>query len=403
MSEKEMFLTPNPYSRPKKKLGKVLGVVIHWYANPKSRAVANRNFFENRKFGKSGYGSAQYLVDDFDEVHAIPDDEMAYHVGSNVYTASALRNLGSYPNNCTIGIEMAHDDWTGRPNPATYEKTVKLAARLLKEHGLDETNLWTHHQVVGWKDCHRWYTENASEWVQFVADVAKLLHGKTIIIPTPKPAKPDDLVMVDILNEGDKGENVKTLQADLNKLGYKLKVDGDFGPATDKAVEDFQRKSNLTVDGAVGPKTASALEKAIGNLSKPKPDTKVHLVVKGDTLWGISEKYNVTVADLEKANPKIKEGVILRGSKVVIPNTKATPAPKPPAPRKFVRTYRYKSPMMIDKKLNTTDIAEIQKVAGVKADGYFGHNTELAVKRYQANHGLKADGIVGPNTWNKMF
>lgn len=271
MADLKLPLTPNPYSRPQYRLNDVKAVVIHWYANPGTSARANRNFFENRKSGKSGYGSAHYLVDKVDEINAVPEDEMAYHVGSTVYTASALRNLSSYPNNCTIGIEMAHDDWTGKPSKETYARTVKLAAKLLKKYGLTEKNLWTHHQVVGWKDCHRWFTNHGDEWVKFVGDVAEVLHGKRVTIPTPKPANHSDLEIVEALSQGDKGAAVKQLQADLNKVGYKLELDGSFGPATDKAVESFQKKYGLVVDGVVGPKTRAALEKAIKGSGEPKP------------------------------------------------------------------------------------------------------------------------------------
>lgn len=59
----EKLLTPNKYSRPQKKLIGVRGIVVHWVANPKISALANRNFFENRKFGKTNYGSAHYIID----------------------------------------------------------------------------------------------------------------------------------------------------------------------------------------------------------------------------------------------------------------------------------------------------------------------------------------------------
>ena len=36
------------------------------------------------------------------------------------------------------------------------------------------------------------------------------------------------------------------------------------------------------------------------------------------------------------------------------------------------------------------------------ADGIFGKNTEVAVKEWQAAHGLKADGIIGPKTWDTV-
>lgn len=54
---------------------------------------------------------------------------------------------------------------------------------------------------------------------------------------------------------------VKKVQDQLNKKGYKpaLAEDGDFGRKTEKAVEWFQGKNRLEVDGVVGPKTWAKL------------------------------------------------------------------------------------------------------------------------------------------------
>ena len=43
-------------------------------------------------------------------------------------------------------------------------------------------------------------------------------------------------------------------------------------------------------------------------------------------------------------------------------------------------------------------VKQIQKALHLYEDGIFGINTEEAVKKFQASHGLKPDGIVGPAT-----
>ena len=53
---------------------------------------------------------------------------------------------------------------------------------------------------------------------------------------------------------------VKAVQTALTELGlYSGLIDGDYGPATEAAIEEVQREANLEVDGAFGPETAAAL------------------------------------------------------------------------------------------------------------------------------------------------
>ena len=62
------------------------------------------------------------------------------------------------------------------------------------------------------------------------------------------------------VKQGDHGQAVRAVQAVLNeKFGYGLVVDGDFGPATDNAVRDYQDDHGLAVDGIVGPQTWRSL------------------------------------------------------------------------------------------------------------------------------------------------
>jgi len=64
-----------------------------------------------------------------------------------------------------------------------------------------------------------------------------------------------------ILDKGDRGDDVRRLQLQLNDSNVEphIVVDGIFGDATDAAVRDFQTKMGLTVDGKVGPITWMAL------------------------------------------------------------------------------------------------------------------------------------------------
>jgi uncharacterized protein (TIGR02594 family) len=62
-----------------------------------------------------------------------------------------------------------------------------------------------------------------------------------------------------VLRSGSTATIVKTLQQILQGYGYLIKADGMFGPATDSAVRDFQKKANLAVDGEVGLVTARVL------------------------------------------------------------------------------------------------------------------------------------------------
>lgn len=74
------------------------------------------------------------------------------------------------------------------------------------------------------------------------------------------------------LSKGSKGAEVKALQHRLNAFGYKLDEDGDFGPATEKAVKRFQQAYGLAADGVAGPLTFEALDNAEKKLDSTGTD-----------------------------------------------------------------------------------------------------------------------------------
>lgn len=54
---------------------------------------------------------------------------------------------------------------------------------------------------------------------------------------------------------GDTGPAIGLLQKNLTQLGFKLAVDNSFGPLTQRAVKNFQKRNGLVVDGIAGPLT----------------------------------------------------------------------------------------------------------------------------------------------------
>lgn len=78
-----------------------------------------------------------------------------------------------------------------------------------------------------------------------------------------------------VLEEGDSGDAVATLQQRLSALGYWVgPSDGVYGHLTEQAVLAFQGWEGLARDGRVGPETRAALETA----SRPAPDADGDLI-----------------------------------------------------------------------------------------------------------------------------
>ena len=87
--------------------------------------------------------------------------------------------------------------------------------------------------------------------------------ASTPTTPTANPASSAGPATT--LKPGAKGAQARALQRALAALGYSPgKIDGSYGPATEKALTGFQRASKLSPDGVLGPKTLAALRKALG-------------------------------------------------------------------------------------------------------------------------------------------
>lgn len=58
---------------------------------------------------------------------------------------------------------------------------------------------------------------------------------------------------------GDRGEEVKWVQFELNEAGYNIPIDGSFGVSTKNATKKFQQSCKIKADGVVGEKTRAKL------------------------------------------------------------------------------------------------------------------------------------------------
>ena len=168
----QKLLTPNRYSRPQTPLKRIKALIVHYVGNPGTSAMFNRNYFEMRKNGKLGYGSAHLIVGlDGEIIQCLPLYEVAHHAGPTAKTTQAAKKvLGNYPNGCTLGIETCHIDEAGRYTKETWHSTVKLCAWLCQQFGLTEDDIFTHYFVTG-KDCPMFFVHHPDEWVRFLNDV----------------------------------------------------------------------------------------------------------------------------------------------------------------------------------------------------------------------------------------
>jgi peptidoglycan hydrolase-like protein with peptidoglycan-binding domain len=140
--------------------------------------------------------------------------------------------------NDTFGAGLKVD---GRFGPKTKAATAKYQREVLH---VDDDGLWGP------------ITEAAH-----VADVAKRAAVAAAAAKAKAAAAAGKKSTV-ILRRGSKGSAVKKLQKMLNRrypLYSQLKEDGDYGPATEAVVFEFQRRAGLTRDGIAGPQVLGYL------------------------------------------------------------------------------------------------------------------------------------------------
>ena len=112
---------------------------------------------------------------------------------------------------------------------------------------------------------HSFHTNKAAaQWLLKEENLRKLAQAEADVIAQwfglEQEKAQTFTVELPVLRRGMKTNAVRGLQAQLVGYGYKIDVDGSYGPATENAVECYQEDNGLTPDGIAGPKTRKRME-----------------------------------------------------------------------------------------------------------------------------------------------
>lgn len=173
---------------------------------------------------------------------------VSWHAGTGSWPSIGRNNGNAY----ALGIECVYNgsDITDAQRTAY----PRLVAALCRHYGIAVGNVIGHKE---WAPGRKVDPGNV-DMPAFRRTVQAIVNGGS---PAPSPA-PAPAPSGAVLRRGSTGPAVSHLQAELNRqyASYShLVVDGDFGPATEAVVREFQFRAHLTVDGVVGPATAAAL------------------------------------------------------------------------------------------------------------------------------------------------
>lgn len=181
------LLPVNPFSRPGRKMVGIRGIVVHWTGNAGAGALNHLHYFTSLAdqdlddSTPDRYAGAHYFVDmDGTIMQFIPDNEMAYHVGARTYNKEILDQFNTtYPNNCLIGIEMCHPDWSGKFTEETINNTLQLIGHLIEKYDLVSSSVIRHFDVTG-KNCPKWFVDHELEWKLFRDNIEYMLRESSL-------------------------------------------------------------------------------------------------------------------------------------------------------------------------------------------------------------------------------
>ena len=279
-------------------------IVIH-YVGAVSTAENNAKYFEKEDRG----ASANYFVDENDIYRVVKDCDKAWHVGGAKQYYNDCRNSNS------IGVEMCcymNGDILDIKEEVV-NKTIELTKELMAKYNIPVERVVRHYDVTH-KNCPAPFVKNEARWNDF----KERLNTNSEVTPQPQENVQKgnvariqstlneryglNIAVDNIYGNETKRALVKGLQTELNKqynrglavdgiFGtntynacinvrkgaegnityliqamlicklFNINADGIFGPATETAVREFQKRNELSQDGIVGKNTFNKLFK----------------------------------------------------------------------------------------------------------------------------------------------
>lgn len=215
-----------------------------------------------------------------------------------------------------------------------------------------------------------------------------------------------DLIMSDeagyyIISIGTENTDVHELQQRLYELGYISIVTGYFGTDTQAAVMKFQKLNGLSEDGKVGKDTremlysgdAAANMYSYGEQSEQVKEYQQRLKKLGYLTTDPDGNFG---ADTKAAVKRFQENSGLIADGYIGPSTKTMLMSDDAQGNALAIGAKGDDVTSVQKRLKTLGYIS-------KTTGYFGSDTDTAVRSFQKNNGLSVDGKVGSNTMNKLI
>lgn len=269
-------------------------IVIH---NTGTNASAKNNcmYFSSGDRG----ASADFFIDKDGSIYQFNGDI------KNYYSWHCGDGAGRYgiTNGNSIGIEVvsAGEEFTQAQKDALKD----LVTYIKKTYG---SSTIARHYDASRKSCPMYYVEHSNAWNDLKEYISSGKAPSSVPEPTPTNR---------MLKKGDKGEDVKILQNNLNKImNAGLVCDGDFGTKTLTAVKNFQKTYNLVVDGIFGDASRKKMDEC---LKKPssylvKIKASVLNVRKGagtnyPVVTTVRENEVFTIVETKNGWGKLKSGI----------------------------------------------------------------------------------------------